>query len=268
MSKLLERTLIGSGLVVFVIIALYGPRELLTVFSILWILLATREFLNLLKKQEIILPQWLILALNGLFPIVYYFTNSFLYYLLFPLIVFFYAVFKKRTLTILVSQIFFIMFYLGFLPSHLLYLKHWALQNFEATSIRFWIILYPLAFTWIHDSAGYIIGSLIGKHRLAPQLSPKKTIEGEIAGVTFGFLMSFFYLRAVLGFSVLSIIGLSIILSIGALVGDLLESGFKREAQLKDSSNLLGAHGGFLDRIDSLLLTIPLYYYLIKLFLR
>ncbi|MCS7258234.1 MAG: phosphatidate cytidylyltransferase [candidate division WOR-3 bacterium] len=266
-TKLGERTLIGLFLVSSVLLVLYGPVWLMVIFSIFWILMATGEFYNLLKKYGISLPKLIMLVINGLFPILYYLTKSFYPYLFLTFVIFIYALAFQKKFFSFVPHFLFSMFYLGFLPSHLLYLKDWIWSQDWSLSKRFLIALYPLGFTWINDTGGYIVGSLIGKHYLAPQISPRKTYEGFIAGVIFGVGFSIIYLGRVFNFTTSKIIVTALFLSCGALVGDLLESGFKREAGVKDSSSLLGAHGGFLDRIDSLIITVPLFYYLLKLFL-
>ena len=111
---------------------------------------------------------------------------------------------------------------------------------------------------WVPDIFAYLIGSRFGKHRLAPVLSPKKSVEGAIAGVVFGtfaFLLygfiieSFFSLDA--NYLVLGIMGF--VLTIVAQIGDLWASLIKREFGIKDYSNILPGHGGILDRFDSVL---------------
>jgi len=126
-----------------------------------------------------------------------------------------------------------------------------------------WII-YLYGVIWISDSSAYYVGSTIGKRRLYPSLSPKKTVEGAIGSLIGGGIGSVIIGKA------LDIEGAGIILGIiiGGLcvIGDLIESMFKRDADVKDSSNLIPGHGGVLDKIDSALLVAPfLYWYLMRL---
>ena len=126
---------------------------------------------------------------------------------------------------------------------------------------------------WFSDSGAYTVGSRLGKHRLSPRLSPKKTWEGYIGGIVwgvafgalFGALSSF---RAgpesAVGFRSGAIVGLFV--SLVGTLGDLGISMLKRQVGVKDSSNILGAHGGLLDRIDSWIVAMPLSYFVILLF--
>jgi len=118
------------------------------------------------------------------------------------------------------------------------------------------------------DTFAYFIGKFIGRTKLAPSISPSKTVEGLIGGVLLATLFSliFFYIFK----SKLHIAGfllISLTISLLAQVSDLLESKFKRMFDVKDSSNLIPGHGGFLDRLDGYLLTAPtlvIFYFLFK----
>ncbi|MDI6850407.1 MAG: phosphatidate cytidylyltransferase [bacterium] len=122
-------------------------------------------------------------------------------------------------------------------------------------------MLFFLFVIWIFDSMAYIAGYFFGRHKLAEKVSPKKTIEGYIYGVLFtipfGFLLH--YLKITPSNNIYFNIGLTIIISILSQVGDLVESAFKREVGVKDSSNLFPGHGGMLDRIDSIIFTAPYF---------
>ena len=114
-------------------------------------------------------------------------------------------------------------------------------------------VLYTLVATWIADTSAYFVGKYFGKHLLAPKISPKKTIEGAVGSIiitaaVFGLLRS----MPVLQTSERVIFGLC--LAVAAMTGDLFESFLKRRAGIKDSGQILPGHGGFLDRVDSLLL--------------
>ncbi|MCS7249378.1 MAG: phosphatidate cytidylyltransferase [candidate division WOR-3 bacterium] len=145
--------------------------------------------------------------------------------------------------------------YLGILPAHIFLLKHLINQK----NLSHWIFLFPIFFTWFNDTIAYIFGGLFGKHKIAKDISPNKSGEGLVFSIIFSIPFTLLYLKKFDNF--INLIFLSFSLSLLAFLGDLLESLIKREVKLKDSSNLLLAHGGFLDRIDSLLFTIPGFYY-------
>jgi len=130
----------------------------------------------------------------------------------------------------------------------------------------FWIFLMAGA-TFSADTSAYFVGHWIGKHKLAPRVSPGKTIEGlvgGIAGSTFAvFLSKWIFWHGLLNRDIF-ILGLLIGL-VGPL-GDLSESLIKRSVGVKDSGNLIPGHGGLLDRLDAIFFTAPLVYYYAKLF--
>jgi phosphatidate cytidylyltransferase len=121
-----------------------------------------------------------------------------------------------------------------------------------------------LVLIWISDTFAFFGGKTFGKHKLAERISPKKTWEGSILGFTFtiiGALIIHVFMME--RFSYLHVITLALIVGIFAQVGDLFESHLKRTVNIKDSSQLIPGHGGFLDRFDSLLFSVPaLYIYL------
>jgi len=118
---------------------------------------------------------------------------------------------------------------------------------------------------WAADSFAYLGGSLLGRHKLAPKISPKKSWEGLIAGtlgaIAFWYIIPFAFMGSA---SWITAIAAGVIVALAALLGDLFQSRIKREAGVKDSGTLLPGHGGILDRIDSLLLTAPLMFILLS----
>lgn len=112
---------------------------------------------------------------------------------------------------------------------------------------------------WVYDSAGYAVGSLIGKHKLFERVSPKKTVEGLVGGVIFtlGFAWFFHNCRVLASLSRIEWEFLAVIIIIAATFGDLVESLLKRNLHLKDSGSIMPGHGGFLDRFDAYFLTVP-----------
>ncbi|MCB0284367.1 MAG: phosphatidate cytidylyltransferase [Calditrichae bacterium] len=113
---------------------------------------------------------------------------------------------------------------------------------------------------WACDTFAYFIGKAIGKHRLFERVSPKKSIEGAVAGLVGAiavFLVVFYFDYYTISLSLALISGL--IVGVFGQLGDLVESWFKRDAAMKDSSHILPGHGGFLDRFDSLIFIVPAF---------
>ncbi|MDD4036470.1 MAG: phosphatidate cytidylyltransferase [Bacilli bacterium] len=119
-------------------------------------------------------------------------------------------------------------------------------------------IIFLLLITINTDNFAYITGSLIGKHKLIPSVSPKKTWEGLIGGVFFGTLISGIYYYDVINSDVdiILLISIIIILSLIGQLGDLIFSSIKRNYNKKDFSNIMPGHGGILDRLDSIILVV------------
>lgn len=134
-----------------------------------------------------------------------------------------------------------------------------------------WTMLAMLS-TWIADSGAYVVGrfvagkGVLGKHALTPRLSPNKTVEGFLGGVVLGTLFTVL-IASILEIEILPALLLGLLVSTLGTVGDLGISLLKREAGVKDSGNLFPGHGGALDRIDSLMWTVAIAYYLAQLFL-
>lgn len=125
------------------------------------------------------------------------------------------------------------------------------------------LLLFALVITWAADTVAYFVGRAIGKHPLAPHISPNKTWEGSIAGLA-GSLVIAYAFHYWLTIPVPHLLAMATLGNIAGQMGDLLESAYKRSAGVKDSGGLLPGHGGILDRIDALILCIPvIWYYLV-----
>lgn len=131
-----------------------------------------------------------------------------------------------------------------------------------------WMMLYALLIVWITDSGAYLIGRKLGKHKLAPHVSPNKTWEGSIGGTLSAVVIVGIYLYFVQAqfptsfpYDFTRMLLLTLVFSVGGQLGDLIESALKRYYGVKDSGKILPGHGGILDRFDSLLFVLPLMHF-------
>lgn len=148
---------------------------------------------------------------------------------------------------------------MGFMAFSLIYLAVPALCLYHLHRVDPWLVLVLVALVGLGDSAAYYVGTAIGRHKMAPTVSPKKSWEGSVAG----------FLAALLTMAVWCVVrrggvGAGWLVAAGAAAaaaqtGDLIESLIKRGAGVKDSSQILPGHGGIYDRIDALLLAAPVF---------
>lgn len=144
------------------------------------------------------------------------------------------------------------------MPLSLLMFISYSLQPKITHNDYDWVpVLALFVFLWINDTAAYFIGSLIGKHKLIEHISPKKSIEGFIAGIFFSVLGSLIFARLNPEFPIGFWMGFGVIVSLFGTLGDLFESLIKRTYNVKDAGHLIPGHGGILDRVDSLLVAVP-----------
>lgn len=146
--------------------------------------------------------------------------------------------------------------YIPVLSSYIVFLR--SVSDTDSSDIGLIWIFLLLTITWCGDTGAYFAGRFLGKRKLFPRVSPKKTIEGAVGG----------YVMALIGASVVKYIALpevswahlvvcTICINTTGILGDLIESMLKRESGVKDSGNIMPGHGGILDRVDSLLFTAP-----------
>ncbi len=151
--------------------------------------------------------------------------------------------------------------YVGLTLSHLVLLRELE----DGVLLVFMLLLV----TWGGDTGAYLAGKAFGRHKLAPAISPNKTVEGLCGGLLFAvmgaMLSQLWFLPS---FSLAEAVVLGLVLGGAGVIGDLAESAMKRSAGVKDSGHLLPGHGGVLDRIDSLLFTAPTFYYYMTLVTR
>ncbi|MDT8337053.1 MAG: phosphatidate cytidylyltransferase [Candidatus Izemoplasmatales bacterium] len=252
-----QRIITGSLLVIVLGLLIYfgeGPLEFL--FSGLCVLLATIaswEFSRMLNKDKPFSPfnyLAVLFTFSFTFINVIWFRQADLYYLIFFLFIvsmllvyallyifydkFTFSDFSGQILTVFYTSLGFIAFaYLRILSIHL--------------------IIYLLLVAMLTDVFAYLFGIKFGKHRLAIKISPKKSIEGAIAGFLIGGTLAalYAYLVGFMDYNLVYLLLISFSLSIISQIGDLVASKFKREADIKDYSQIFPGHGGVLDRFDS-----------------
>lgn len=153
--------------------------------------------------------------------------------------------------------------------NELLFLLYWILWFHSALQVfyfnfmqyQYTLMLSVVLMIWANDTFAYFTGMAIGKNKLMPDVSPKKTMEGFVGGMIFtiitGYLCFEYILKEVNVLEKYDVLALALIVSIVGTMGDLVESKIKRLAEVKDSGNLLPGHGGVLDRFDAWFLVIP-----------
>lgn len=129
-----------------------------------------------------------------------------------------------------------------------------------------YLVLVAVVGPWVSDAGAYFAGRLLGRHKLFPLLSPKKTYEGAVGGLLLTVAAAGFFTHIVLGFNATEAVLTGVVISVFSQAGDFFESALKRILEVKDLGSILPGHGGILDRIDSLLFAAPALYYLFALF--
>lgn len=241
------------------------PVPWFTILAAIWGLLAVFEFYKLGEKVNMAPLVWFGLLWTLLFIISPQFDNR---YLTAPvllasgvLISLVWVIVRRRRQRDFLSWAWTLVgiLYVGFLLSYFVGLR-------GLDDGRNWVFMVLIA-TFGSDSAAYLIGSALGKHKLAPAISPGKTWEGTIAGFIGAIVIALLFtlptpLQLPIGYGQAVLLGL--LISLFGQLGDLAESLLKRNVGVKDSSNWLAGHGGFLDRMDSIVFAgIVVYYYVI-----
>jgi len=232
-------------------------------FVLLIVLTGLYEFHTLVVKCGCKNPVVLLLLGGLLFPLAFfavpeqmavlvfgYVLLCYLYYL------YYYTSFTPVDLALTILGVLYVAW--GF--SHLLLLRE--------QSQGFWLVLYVFLIVWATDTGAYFAGTYLGKHKLAPGISPNKTWEGFGGGLLASMAVALL-LTTLVSLEVSRILVLiAPLISLAGQLGDLFESSLKRFAHTKDSSHLIPGHGGVLDRFDSTLWAAPFTYYLVLIISR
>ena len=255
MNELIKRAFFGLLYALSVILALQNYTWT-TILLGIFLFLSLKEFAALVhfNFKTFLLPAIFIYLTGFLFSSPVHIDNQVvkvgvafaLLSLFIPLILF---IFDKFSLQMLANG------YLG-----IFYL---AIPFTLALNLDLKFLLGIFVIIWASDSFAYLTGKNFGKHKLAEKISPKKTIEGVIGGWIGSLLVGYIIFRYTNWYEMLNLgqfLLLTTIIVIFGTLGDLLESRFKRLAQVKDSGQVIPGHGGILDRLDSFILAVPFVY--------
>lgn len=252
------------GIVIIISIFLFNKLEFFFICVILIALSVYELFgvFDLNKYKYFILPEILSILIAFAFSFLTPSIFIFAVFLSVFLIVFKNILFFKNDGGKSIFLDVFSIFYIGFFISYLL--KILDLNNGRLLLILLFILI------WASDIFAYYGGRHFGRHKLFFSLSPKKTVEGALIGFLFAILTALIFrifITDYMSFTLFSFIAISALTVIFGMIGDLAESLIKRVGGKKDSGFLIPGHGGILDRIDSLILAAPFFYYITLFFL-
>ena len=243
-------TLIGLILITLVIASLFIYKYVFIILALIALLLGAREFTNQWSKTKNVPISFLLVSLSIIAMTISAALSGIngllISYLIAILLNAFYSLFKSKKVDF--SKIFwvttFVISYLGIFGS----LAMLMLRVEDGASRVFLFI----AITALSDTGGYLTGIVLGKHRLAPNISPNKSYEGLIGSIIFASLFAGIIGPEFLDITSVQGVIIGIVLAFSGTLGDLFESGIKRKLGIKDFSTLIPGHGGMFDRLDSL----------------
>jgi len=243
-------TLIGLFLITLVIVSLFIYKYVFIILALTALLLGAREFTNQWLKTKNVHISFLLVSLSIIAMTIsaatYGINGLFISYLIAILLNAFYSLFNSKKVDF--SKIFwvttFVISYLGIFGS----LAMLMLRVEDGASRVFLFI----AITALSDTGGYLTGIVLGKHRIAPNISPNKSYEGLIGSIIFASLFAGIIGPRFLDITSVQVVIVGIVLAFSGTLGDLFESGIKRKLGIKDFSTLIPGHGGMFDRLDSL----------------
>ncbi|MFA5557254.1 MAG: phosphatidate cytidylyltransferase [Flavobacteriaceae bacterium] len=275
MSETLVRAISGAVYVAILLFACWYSEASFKILIGIFLVLATIEFSKLIRFNTII---GVLLALGFYIPFGVFedVGNQFdLVFVFFSIITAFWLIkklFSSENLIVNEGYKKYLIF-LGYIVFSFILLSKIPFENTHLnTSEQTYhplIIILIFVMIWINDTFAYLIGKTFGKHKLLERISPKKTVEGFLGGAFFTIIFSLFipkifdWKTETKWFWLI----LPVIIITFATLGDLVESKFKRSANVKDSGNIMPGHGGILDRLDSIILVVPfvfLFYQIIN----
>lgn len=262
MNETLTRALSGILYILILISATLFQNSFLALFGVL-LVLTVNEFCELVAlSKRIAIP----LALLAYIVFSYFLQCGSIDLILFVLtlitalkaIRFLFD--KKETHYNIVSQYWYL---LGYIIFPFILITRLPLIGIEFNPK---IIIGLFILIWVNDTMAYVVGKSIGKNKLFERISPKKTIEGFFGGLVFSIVASIFIAQYYIVQPVSLWIGIALTVGVLGTIGDLIESKFKRVANVKDSGKIMPGHGGILDRLDSIIFAGPFVFLLYQIF--
>lgn len=280
MKNFIIRTLTGVVIVAIQVLCTYMSELSLAGLFLLLTALTVNEFLGILAQKGEVKVSRPIVVVGSCYLFFAFWFNCltdgesliiFAPYLIFLLYSYVKELYARHSNPIvnlgatMLSQMYIV------LPLSLINVLAFKMKSFDCFSgdVPFYAI--PLAiyiFIWANDTGAYLSGSLLGKHKLFPRISPKKSWEGSIGGALLTVLAAVVIARFYVFMNVWQWVGMALVVVVFGTFGDLTESLIKRHLGIKDSGKMLPGHGGILDRLDSMLFAIPavmVYIYILSL---
>ena len=267
MNNFVTRTFTAIGIVAVQVLCTYlSPNSLAALFLLLTAL-TVNEFLKIISLQSEVSINRPIIIAGSCYLFFAFWLNSltrgellvvFFPYLAFLLYCYIKELFSKQPNpianlgAIMLSQMYIV------LPLSLInVLAFTPFECFRSEAPYYAIALAIYIFIWVNDTGAYLSGITLGKHKMFPRISPKKSWEGAIGGALATIVSAFIVARFYTFMDLWQWIGMALVVVVFGTFGDLVESMIKRQLDIKDSGHILPGHGGFLDRLDSMLFAIP-----------
>ncbi len=257
-NEWLVRSITGLVLISSLCVPLLYEPKIFSVLVIVILVLGILEFVSMAKNQQPYLTALSgVVFLSGCVFCSYFLEDNYICGLLLFLPLLLLLLYHRKSRKSVYGL--FYLFFMWIFPGFLLFYISW---NYDSLNLK---ILYFFIAVWTNDTLAFIGGKLYGHKKLAPGISPGKTIEGTLTGLLFASLLMM--ILQPLPFSDLYNLGFGLVAGIGSVFGDLAESWLKRLNVVKDSGKLLPGHGGFLDRFDAAfgaVIPVLLYILIIK----
>ena len=261
---MLQRVITGAAIAVAIIAILFSNYNIVATFVSLLVLIAQFEMSNVVGFDSKPQLKWCNLVFSVFFSLIIWFNITKLIglsCLIYVLTLFAIMIFAHKKIKF--SDVVMTVFCMIYITVAMLHIT--AVRKLQMGDIYIFLVFIGAFAT---DTCAYFVGVLFGKHKLCPEISPKKTIEGAIGGEvgTILLMLAFGYVvTQITGFNVnyVALVILGIISGLVSQLGDLTASVIKREFGVKDYGHILPGHGGVMDRIDSIILMAPLIYYFV-----